>query len=641
MKKKKKKLEKLPLRGILLGVLLALLAGVAGELLFNVTGLAEGGRNHPGTTIAADQVEVIGGEERDGVFVAKGDKMVLRIQFPWQYVNKFHYTYESPYINVTAKARVQIRDGYGREAQEELECKSSILRNLSVFHIRDEAGGVELTFEKPTDGLVVTGLGLNGGASFSKMRFLFFAMAGLLIYLLAVLRRTVTEHLERVFLLLALPVGLLMILGFSPREAGWDEHIHFYRAYSLMYDLTGQETMPVSEELYTYMNTGMANEPFYYPRSQEENGQERAYLERGKTSERIDRPTNGLHIYSLAYLPQTLFLAIGQLFSVPLWLLIALGRVGNLLCYCLLVWLALRHMKQGKGILFVIALFPTSVFLAATYSYDAFVNGCLLLGLSYFFTELLERDRPVSGRNLAVFAAAVIVGSMPKAVYIPIILLGLLIPARRFPEKKWKWIFWSVLFVALLALLATFVMPATGDPQSVTDARGGDTNAGEQLALVLGHPIAYLRLALGAIWETLFSYLFTSSVAGNLAYRGGLYLAQWICPFLLFVVLADPKGGWKKELGAVRRISFGVLLLGVIGLIWTALYLSYTPVGAAQINGVQARYYIPLLLPIYLWAAPERVKSDIPAGIYHRILSGGSLVFLLDGLWHGVIRACF
>lgn len=36
-------------------------------------------------------------------------------------------------------------------------------------------------------------------------------------------------------------------------------------------------------------------------------------------------------------------------------------------------------------------------------------------------------------------------------------------------------------------------------------------------------------------------------------------------------------------------------------LIWTALYLSFTPVGNTSINGVQSRYFIPLLF-IFLYS---------------------------------------
>lgn len=643
MKKIQWKKLNIPWNLILLGILIVLLAGVGGELIFNWNSLTNPHKKG-GVQIDSQSIQASGCEWRDGAFVSKGGRMTLRMKLPEQYVNKLHYTYESPGLNVDVDVMVHTTDRLGEKRVEAIENKISILRGLSVIRINRVVDGVELKFKGQTDGLRVKLVGISDAPSFSKMRFLFMAAAALMIYLLVICRETLKSHLERIFLLLALPVGLLMILGFSPREAGWDEHIHFYRAYSLMYDMMGRDTMPVTDSMYTYMTTDMANEPFYFPRSQEENAQERDYGEKGWNTRTEDtmvwQETNGLHIYSIAYLPQTLFLALGRLLQVPFWLLVAMGRAGNLFFYCLMCYLAIRHVKRGKGLLAVIALFPTSVFLAATFSYDAFINGCMLLGMSYLFTEVTEKERPVSMKNLAVFGAAVVMGSLPKAVYIPLILLGFLLPAKRFQNSKAAWVFRGILLCAVAALMVTLIMPAAS-AGGATDPRGGDTSTTRQLALVFSHPIGYASLALGSIWENLVGFLFGQSVAGNLAYRGALTCGSFICPFVIFAIFTGNTGATGQNLGKWQRLFTGILVFGVIGLIWTALYLSFTPVGANVINGVQARYYIPLLLPAYLALQCSGIQNKMQPLTYHRILMGGSLFFLLDGLWTGVITMCF
>lgn len=593
MKKIQWKKLAIPWKYVLLGVLVSLLAGVLGELAFNWQGLTNPDKKGS-IRIASEDMKVKGGEIKDGMFFSNGKDMTLQMKFSGQYVNKLSYTYLSPYVNVTADVVIHKKDGYGQDTIKVYTDKNSVLRDFSVVTVNSVVDEVELKFKTPTDGMAITSVSISDEPSYSKMRFLFFAMSAFLFYLLLVCRKTLEFHLERIFLLIALPAGLLMILGFSPREAGWDEHIHFYRAYSLIYDVMGKDTMPVADNMYVYMNTGMANEPFYFPQSQEENAQERAYGEVGRAeageNPAVYQETNGIHIYSLAYLPQTLFLAAGLLLHVPFWLLIAMGRAGNLIFYCLLCYLAIRHMKRGKGLLTVIALFPTSVFLAATFSYDAFINGCMLLGMSYLFTELEEKDRPVSVKNLAVFVSAVILGSMPKAVYIPLILLGFLLPAKRFENKKIFWGYRGILLVSCLALMATFVMPtAGGNAEAASDPRGGDTSAGRQLALIFSHPVTYAGLLLRSIWQNLGDYLFGRAVAGNLAYRGVVNCGSLMSPFVIFTVFTDNMASdGQKSLGKWQKAFTAALLFGVISLIWTALYLSFTPVGLNQINGVQA-----------------------------------------------------
>ncbi|MGI6071166.1 MAG: DUF2142 domain-containing protein [Blautia sp.] len=644
MKKKPWKKPNIPWKQILLGILIALLAGGLGEVIFNWNSLTN--PNKQGSVqIDHQSIKVSGGEWKDGRFQSKGGKMTLRFALPHQYVNKLHYVYRSPGLNMDAEVIVHTEGPMGQEQKETYESKVSILRSVSVVRIDSVVDEVEIRFRAPTEGLLVEMVGISDAYSVSKMRFLFLAAAAVLIYLLVLCRESLKFRLERVFLLLALPVGLLMILGLSPREAGWDEHIHFYRAYSLMYDIMGKDTMPVTDSMYTYMTTGMANQPFYFPRSQEENAQEREYGEKGwhvdSGGTKVYQETNGLHLYSVAYLPQTLFLALGLLFHVPFWLLVAMGRAGNLIFYCLLCYLAIRHMKRGKGLVTVIALLPTSVFLAATFSYDAFINGCILLGMAYLFTEVAEKDRPVSMKNLAVFAVFLVLGSLPKAVYIPLILLGFLLPAKRFENPKAAKIFKGVLILLMLLLMATFVMPVAGGGEVAGDPRGGDTSATRQLALIFSHPLGYASLALSSIWENLMGFLFGQSVAGNLAYRGALTWGAWVCPFVVFAIFTGEFNEDGKGLGKWQRLFTGILVFGVIGLIWTALYLSFTPVGASVINGVQARYYIPLLLPAYLALQCAGIRNKMPVLVYHRILMGGSLLFLLDALWTGVICRCF
>ena len=45
-------------------------------------------------------------------------------------------------------------------------------------------------------------------------------------------------------------------------------------------------------------------------------------------------------------------------------------------------------------------------------------------------------------------------------------------------------------------------------------------------------------------------------------------------------------------------------------LIWTALYLSFTPVGSLVINGVQSRYFIPLILPLLIIINTNKIKTN-------------------------------
>lgn len=58
--------------------------------------------------------------------------------------------------------------------------------------------------------------------------------------------------------------------------------------------------------------------------------------------------------------------------------------------------------------------------------------------------------------------------------------------------------------------------------------------------------------------------------------------------------------------GKWYKLLLAVMIFGVVCVIWTSLYGTFSVVGAAAIDGVQARYYIPLMLPfLYLFGSPE------------------------------------
>ena len=59
------------------------------------------------------------------------------------------------------------------------------------------------------------------------------------------------------------------------------------------------------------------------------------------------------------------------------------------------------------------------------------------------------------------------------------------------------------------------------------------------------------------------------------------------------------------------RIITMIQIALVVALIWTALYLSYTEVGEEVIAGVQARYYLPFFLLLFICFQNKKIKCDI------------------------------
>ena len=64
----------------------------------------------------------------------------------------------------------------------------------------------------------------------------------------------------------------------------------------------------------------------------------------------------------------------------------------------------------------------------------------------------------------------------------------------------------------------------------------------------------------------------------------------------------------------MRGIICGIVIL-VIVLIHLSLYVQWTPVYMNYISGIQGRYFIPLLLPIYLLANNHKMNNEERIGV--------------------------
>lgn len=81
-----------------------------------------------------------------------------------------------------------------------------------------------------------------------------------------------------------------------------------------------------------------------------------------------------------------------------------------------------------------------------------------------------------------------------------------------------------------------------------------------------------------------------------------------------------------------KWVLAGILFV-VLGLIWSALYLDYTPVGAAEIRGVQPRYYYPLMPLLMLLCSNRRCRIVLERSCYRRLVVGVPILLQMAGMF--------
>ena len=124
-------------------------------------------------------------------------------------------------------------------------------------------------------------------------------------------------------------------------------------------------------------------------------------------------------------------------------------------------------------------------------------------------------------------------------------------------------------------------------------------NSTEQIKNILSQPLQYLK-TLGNTFEKMGTTYTLDMVGLNLGWQDiQTPIATTILALFLIII-----SGWfeKHEVSLNKKQKIWTLLIviGTILLVFTALYIAWTEVGAGIVVGVQGRYFIPVAILIFL-----------------------------------------
>jgi hypothetical protein len=313
-------------------------------------------------------------------------------------------------------------------------------------------------------------------------------------------------------------------------------------------------------------------------------------------------------VYSpVVYLPAVLAVGLGRVLALPVGALVWLARVANLLAWTALTAWAIRICPLRRWTLVLLGLMPMSLAAAAAASADGITNALAWLFLAVVLRSALGRAGPIGRRELAGLLGAALGLGVAKAGYQSLALVALAIPPARCGGRG-RWL----ALAAGVALAAT--VPAAGWLAAVQLAgpasSGTGTDPGAQLRYVIGHPAAFAAVLAhtarldASAWAQTFV-----GVLGQLTVRlpTSIYWA-WAVVGAAVIVVDGPA---PEGLSAGRRWLLAAVFASCIGLVLVSAYVFWNPVAAADVKGVQGRYFLPAA-PALVAALPAR-RAALPA----------------------------
>ena len=397
------------------------------------------------------------------------------------------------------------------------------------------------------------------------------------IALIYILRKTIFQKIEYLFVLIAMCAGVALVL-LTPCLTfySWDDHVHLNNMYLLFEN--GEVDTSKSFNYSKNLRLSILN----VPKSYEDFNRIHNYLNDNASIKdgSITKENEFVTYDSYTYIPSAVVLKICKWLKLPYTLSFYLGKLANLLTYIGVMFFAIKRAKVGKKLLFVLALLPTTIFLASQYSRDAIITAGIYFAISTFLNCYCAGEK-MDRKSLLIFVISILIASLSKMIYAPMLLLLLIMPKERFIEQKnSKWIkLLAIIFV--LVSMSTYVLPTVNSsPGTIGDVRGGNTSTGSQFQLIKEQPVSFTKV---------FSKYIATEISTKFIYNqtlGGLHRFVTISGFeyfvLLIMLILCAVCSSKDEHIEKMDLKLRLLLIGlsalIVCLICGSMYLSFTTI---------------------------------------------------------------
>lgn len=419
------------------------------------------------------------------------------------------------------------------------------------------------------------------------------------------LKKCFKKHypLHKIYLIFAVILGGFYILGFPPSQLPDDTPDYLRSLEVSQFHIT-------SIKKGTYVGRDMPTNIKKVYKSKSYNDvikNKNVKLNKDKTF--LNFANKALYAF-VCYIPQALGIGVGAILGLPILIQIILGKILNYALFVFLLYLSIKYIPNKKMLLFFIAFLPITMQEAASLSPDALTISSAIAFVSFILWTRENKNRKLEKKHLICLAILTMVLSLCKIVYLPLCFLIFLIPEECFISKKQKYIYCSILSLFVIAINLIWLKISS----EYLIAFSKRSNSKEQLKYILSNPIRYLIIITTTLDAYLLHYLeqMVGHSLGAFVVTTSYVIVVISLGILVYLIGNKLKQKNSKDIfSLVEKLFIFIIILGTLGLMFTSLYMQWTGVGAQVVDGIQGRYFIPLLLPIALLFMNNEKENEI------------------------------
>ena len=412
---------------------------------------------------------------------------------------------------------------------------------------------------------------------------------------------------EKFFIVTVIPLGIVYFILMQPWSAP-DTTAHFKAAYRLANLLLGHTEnngwVIRNDDCIFYNNVWLTASK--NPSMQSILGilynagiKDRFIVQNASLIEHPD-PSFYMECYSIiSYFPVTIgfvFASILQLGTVPM---LCIGRFFMLIAYILFCYRSIRITPVGKSVFAGVSLLPMCLMLSSAISYDGVV---IIASLAFTAAVLRLYKEPNSILYLAESAIwAFVIGGVKGGGYLVLLLLMIL-----FTNRNWKRSIKLVIIVCLAGILSVIlfdlILPDNRLFQFGEEGKGKLTTSWGLL-----HPLEYFNMCVRTFLD--YADSLTIDMGGTVL----AWLESTIKTVLVvgLVILTGVESIFEIDDIRLQKKDRNVFCLTIFIMFYFTpfMLLSWTAINSVRIEGVQGRYFLPVLPLIFMVFTKFRMKN--------------------------------
>ncbi|RMH93342.1 DUF2142 domain-containing protein [Lysobacter pythonis] len=439
---------------------------------------------------------------------------------------------------------------------------------------------------------------------------------------------------ERLYILVFCFVAFssLLLSVLIPPQQSPDETAHFGRAYSLLNNevlikrLEGRANQHMDEGFHEYDRVWSSSLPFKPDNQVTREMQEQARALKWHDKELEYYNPAAVYFPSL-YLPASLGIGLAKWLQQPPWVAASWARFGMWFIAILSMGLALSIIQVGRCFMAAVMVLPMTLAQIGSSNLDSItISGTFLL-ISIYTWQLSSHaiKAPQNIRRWGEGASwlLLLLLAMAKPVFLVLLLLPLYIYEGR-RERKWRgWGVGAMIVFMVLAWQLHVSYNFENPNPSVQEAPLS------RLFEALTSPLDTINLFFHTFNEKILFYW--ESMVGILGWldtplpKGAYILAGG----LLFISLISDMMG-PARIDSSAKLVLGLVFLSYVVGVMLMLWVAWTPVGSKVIEGVQGRYFLPLLPVMGVVLAGMLSSKFSASSLYKKVVVVFFIIYMVS-----------